>query len=162
MVWQSPVQFQRNYSQHTVISEPIKGKKIYGRMFTRTNLLYFDPETLMNTPIDQSALEYILSQCQGVLPVFLDDIQSFPFQTDYFIILILLINYLFFTFWAQKIRKFNFRCTVEKVKRKKTINMAANDPGNAGMEQMIPLINKLQDAFQQTGQALNIDLPQVN
>ena len=40
--------------------------------------------------------------------------------------------------------------------------MAANDPGNAGMEQMIPLINKLQDAFQQTGQALNIDLPQVN
>ena len=39
--------------------------------------------------------------------------------------------------------------------------MAANDPGNAGMEQMIPLINKLQDAFQQTGQALNIDLPQV-
>merc|ERR1712168_1665194 len=49
----------------------------------------------------------------------------------------------------------------EKVKRKKTINMAANDPGNAGMEQMIPLINKLQDAFQQTGQALNIDLPQI-
>jgi len=39
--------------------------------------------------------------------------------------------------------------------------MAANDPGNAGMEQMIPLINKLQDAFQQTGQALNIDLPQI-
>ena len=34
--------------------------------------------------------------------------------------------------------------------------------GNAGMEQMIPLINRLQDAFQQTGQALNIDLPQVN
>ena len=46
--------------------------------------------------------------------------------------------------------------------KEKTINMAANDPGNAGMEQMIPLINKLQDAFQQTGQALNIDLPQVN
>ena len=35
------------------------------------------------------------------------------------------------------------------------------DPGNKGMEQMIPLINKLQDAFQQTGQALNIDLPQI-
>ena len=33
--------------------------------------------------------------------------------------------------------------------------------GNVGMEQMIPLINKLQDAFQQTGQSLNIDLPQV-
>ena len=29
------------------------------------------------------------------------------------------------------------------------------------MEQMIPLINKLQDAFQQTGQSLDIDLPQV-
>lgn len=38
-----------------------KGKKIYGRMWTRTNLLYFDPDTLMNTPIDQTALEYILS-----------------------------------------------------------------------------------------------------
>ena len=35
------------------------------------------------------------------------------------------------------------------------------EPGNKGMEQMIPLINKLQDAFQQTGQALNIDLPQI-
>ena len=33
--------------------------------------------------------------------------------------------------------------------------------GNSGMEQMIPLINKLQDAFQQTGQQLDIDLPQV-
>jgi hypothetical protein len=35
------------------------------------------------------------------------------------------------------------------------------DIGNSGMEQMIPLINKLQDAFQQTGQSLDIDLPQV-
>merc|ERR1712168_1438557 len=49
----------------------------------------------------------------------------------------------------------------EKVKRKKTINMAANDPGNQGMESLIPIMNKLQDAFQQTGQALNIDLPQI-
>ena len=37
----------------------------------------------------------------------------------------------------------------------------AADVGNAGMEEMIPLINKLQDAFQQTGQKLDIDLPQV-
>ena len=36
-----------------------------------------------------------------------------------------------------------------------------SDPGNEGMEKMIPLINKLQDAFQQTGQALDIDLPQI-
>merc|ERR1712127_603377 len=35
------------------------------------------------------------------------------------------------------------------------------DIGNSGMEQMIPLINKLQDAFQQTGQSLDIDLPQI-
>jgi hypothetical protein len=35
------------------------------------------------------------------------------------------------------------------------------DPGNEGMEKMIPLINKLQDAFQQTGQSLDIDLPQI-
>jgi len=40
--------------------------------------------------------------------------------------------------------------------------MADAEVGNAGMEQMIPLINKLQDAFQQTGQKLNIDLPQVS
>ena len=30
------------------------------------------------------------------------------------------------------------------------------EPGNKGMEQMIPLINKLQDAFQQTGQGTGV------
>lgn len=40
--------------------------------------------------------------------------------------------------------------------------MEDSSVGNAGMEQMIPLINSLQDAFQQTGQKLDIDLPQVS
>nr|XP_018670134.1 dynamin-1 isoform X16 [Ciona intestinalis] len=32
---------------------------------------------------------------------------------------------------------------------------------NQGMEQLIPLVNKLQDAFAHTGSTLNIDLPQI-
>ncbi|XP_076821288.1 dynamin-1-like isoform X4 [Clavelina lepadiformis] len=32
---------------------------------------------------------------------------------------------------------------------------------NIGMEQLIPLVNHLQDAFSHTGQQLNIDLPQI-
>ncbi|CAK8674553.1 unnamed protein product [Clavelina lepadiformis] len=32
---------------------------------------------------------------------------------------------------------------------------------NIGMEQLIPLVNQLQDAFSHTGQQLNIDLPQI-
>ena len=35
------------------------------------------------------------------------------------------------------------------------------DPGNKGMEQMIPLINKLQDAFQQTGQGTGLKIYDV-
>ncbi|KAG5452577.1 Dynamin- GTPase protein, variant 2 [Clonorchis sinensis] len=33
--------------------------------------------------------------------------------------------------------------------------------GNAGMEQLIPLVNKLQDAFSSLGLPLNLDLPQI-
>ncbi|KAM9746277.1 dynamin-2 isoform 7-T7 [Menidia menidia] len=33
--------------------------------------------------------------------------------------------------------------------------------GNRGMEDLIPLINKLQDAFSSIGQACNLDLPQI-
>ncbi|CAL1588173.1 unnamed protein product [Knipowitschia caucasica] len=33
--------------------------------------------------------------------------------------------------------------------------------GNRGMEDLIPLINKLQDAFSSIGQAANLDLPQI-
>ena len=44
----------------------------------------------------------------------------------------------------------------KEVKTKKKVKMA--DPGNKGMEQMIPLINKLQDAFQQTGQGMGLKL----
>ncbi|XP_031418924.1 dynamin-3 isoform X2 [Clupea harengus] len=33
--------------------------------------------------------------------------------------------------------------------------------GNQGMEDMIPLVNKLQDAFSTIGQACNLDLPQI-
>jgi len=33
--------------------------------------------------------------------------------------------------------------------------------GNAGMEHLIPMVNKLQDAFAQTGGNLDIDLPQI-
>lgn len=35
------------------------------------------------------------------------------------------------------------------------------DPGNSGMQALIPLVNKLQDAFSHTGASLNIDLPQI-
>ncbi len=33
--------------------------------------------------------------------------------------------------------------------------------GNAGMEQLIPVVNKLQDAFASMGVPLNLDLPQI-
>ena len=33
--------------------------------------------------------------------------------------------------------------------------------GNRGMEDVIPLINKLQDAFSTIGQSCNLDLPQI-
>lgn len=33
--------------------------------------------------------------------------------------------------------------------------------GNRGMEDLIPLINKLQDAFSCIGQSCNLDLPQI-
>ena len=33
--------------------------------------------------------------------------------------------------------------------------------GNAGMEQLIPLVNRLQDAFASLGLPLNLDLPQI-
>uniref|UniRef100_A0A8C8DTE5 Interferon-induced GTP-binding protein Mx n=1 Tax=Oryzias sinensis TaxID=183150 RepID=A0A8C8DTE5_9TELE len=33
--------------------------------------------------------------------------------------------------------------------------------GNRGMEELIPLVNKLQDAFTSIGQACNLDLPQI-
>uniref|UniRef100_A0A672YNJ1 Interferon-induced GTP-binding protein Mx n=1 Tax=Sphaeramia orbicularis TaxID=375764 RepID=A0A672YNJ1_9TELE len=33
--------------------------------------------------------------------------------------------------------------------------------GNRGMEELIPLVNKLQDAFSSIGQACNLDLPQI-
>ncbi|OQV14233.1 Dynamin-1 [Hypsibius exemplaris] len=34
-------------------------------------------------------------------------------------------------------------------------------PGNQGMEQLIPIVNKLQDAFAQLGVPLSLDLPQI-
>ncbi|XP_055331611.1 dynamin-like isoform X2 [Paramacrobiotus metropolitanus] len=34
-------------------------------------------------------------------------------------------------------------------------------PGNSGMEQLIPIVNKLQDAFAQLGVPLSLDLPQI-
>ena len=33
--------------------------------------------------------------------------------------------------------------------------------GNKGMEDLIPIMNKLMDAFAQTGQSATIDLPQI-
>lgn len=33
--------------------------------------------------------------------------------------------------------------------------------GNRGMEDLIPLINKLQDAFSSIGQSCNLELPQI-
>lgn len=33
--------------------------------------------------------------------------------------------------------------------------------GNRGMEELIPLINRMQDAFAQIGQNANLDLPQI-
>lgn len=33
--------------------------------------------------------------------------------------------------------------------------------GNAGMEQLIPIVNKLQDAFTKMGVTLQLDLPQI-
>merc|ERR1712228_474675 len=39
--------------------------------------------------------------------------------------------------------------------------MGAKMTGNVGMEQLIPIANKLQDAFQQMGVPLSLDLPQI-
>ena len=33
--------------------------------------------------------------------------------------------------------------------------------GNAGMDQLIPIVNKLQDAFASLGVPLTLDLPQI-
>lgn len=33
--------------------------------------------------------------------------------------------------------------------------------GNSGMEKLIPVVNKLQDAFTQLGVRLTLDLPQI-
>lgn len=33
--------------------------------------------------------------------------------------------------------------------------------GNMGMEQLIPIVNKLQDAFTQLGVHMTLDLPQI-
>ena len=33
--------------------------------------------------------------------------------------------------------------------------------GNQGMEELIPLVNRLQDAFSSIGQRFNLDLPQI-
>ncbi|KPJ06711.1 Dynamin [Papilio machaon] len=33
--------------------------------------------------------------------------------------------------------------------------------GNIGMEQLIPIVNKLQDAFTQLGVHMQLDLPQI-
>lgn len=33
--------------------------------------------------------------------------------------------------------------------------------GNQGMEQLIPIVNKLQDAFTRMGVTLQLDLPQI-
>lgn len=33
--------------------------------------------------------------------------------------------------------------------------------GNRGMEELIPLVNRLQDAFSTIGQSCNLDLPQI-
>jgi len=41
-----------------------KGERVYSSMFTRTNLLYFDSETLMTTPIDHQSLQNILKECE--------------------------------------------------------------------------------------------------
>ena len=40
----------------------------------------------------------------------------------------------------------------------KTAKMNA---GNVGMEHLIPIVNKLQDAFAQMGVPLSLDLPQI-
>lgn len=34
-------------------------------------------------------------------------------------------------------------------------------PGNEGMEHLIPIVNKLQDAFTSLGVSLSLDLPQI-
>ena len=42
-------------------------------------------------------------------------------------------------------------------KKLKTVKMA----GNQGMENLIPIINKLQDAFATLGVPISLDLPQI-
>lgn len=42
-----------------------------------------------------------------------------------------------------------------------TDKMASVDPGNAGMEKLIPTVNKLQDICAQMGTTLQFDLPQI-
>jgi hypothetical protein len=41
-----------------------KGKKVYGNIQSRTNLLYFDSDTLMTTPMDHDSLIQILEESE--------------------------------------------------------------------------------------------------
>lgn len=45
--------------------------------------------------------------------------------------------------------------------RGKTKKMASGEPGNAGMEKLIPMVNQLQDICAQMGTTLQFDLPQI-
>lgn len=44
---------------------------------------------------------------------------------------------------------------------KANLQPPAKMSGNAGMEQLIPIVNKLQDAFTKMGVTLQLDLPQI-
>jgi len=41
------------------------------------------------------------------------------------------------------------------------LSAMAGNAGNAGMEQLIPMVNKLQDCFANLGVPLTLDLPQI-
>lgn len=62
------------------------------------------------------------------------------------------------------IKGWNLEVT-EHLARRAELNRAEPSPaeamGNRGMEELIPLINKLQDAFSSIGQSCNLDLPQI-
>lgn len=66
----------------------------------------------------------------------------------------------FFVYWTSLF----FSCLIwfcEGVQEKDPRALCSATMGNRGMEDLIPLINKLQDAFSSIGQSCNLDLPQI-
>ena len=56
---------------------------------------------------------------------------------------------------------FSFRHELNDCQHSSTRKQISKMAGNVGMEQLIPIVNKLQDAFASLGLPLSLDLPQI-